>query len=328
MARRLLRPLVRLFQSTFARNTLAILLVAAAIGFLASGGDDETAIAKPLTEFGFTIPKAPPQSSTRANPLANTESGVVQASFETGEPQQIAGREALERVVGVLESGLDYLKEVPNYTAKFFRQERVDGQLLDGQVVYLKIRHKPFGVYMRWLEPYKGREALYVDEKYDEKLIVKLDGWRGRLVPVVRLDPFQGRAMRETRHPITEVGLRALTSTLFADRSRDLQNPAVVNCEFLDGQSCNGRDCYYFRMEYDSRDASGLYRKSECYIDKENSLPICIRNFTWPVEESAARSGLDEATLIEFYSYTELDFGCRLSDAHFDESNSEYAFNR
>ncbi|MDA1017913.1 MAG: DUF1571 domain-containing protein [Planctomycetota bacterium] len=312
---------------TRSRNLLAVLCIASAVGYLAIDASRTPHHSKPLSQFGFSIPQAPVVATTPVTQVG-TRTAVESVSEEQPQPAaSVEGRDALVKVIDVLENGLDYLKLVPDYTATFFKQERVNGQLIDGQVVHLKLRHEPFGVYMRWLDVYKGREAIYVDGQNDQKMVVRLDGWRGRLVPVVRLDPFQGRAMKESRYPVTQVGLKALTRMLFADRSRDLQRPEFLSCQFVDGQECNGRDCYYFRLEYASRSASSLYRKSECYLDKQWSLPICIRNFTWPANETPmTREKLDKSTLIEFYSYTDVNLCCGLGDAHFDESNAEYAF--
>lgn len=310
---------------TRSRNLLAILCIAGAVGFLAHDAGENSQHAKPLSQFGFSIPQSP--GAAKSTDPTSTQVSTDSSSEDEQPLPNIEGRDALVKVIEVLEQGLDYLKLVPDYTATFFKQERVNGVLIDGQVVHLKLRHKPFGVYMRWLDTYQGREAIYVDGQNDQKMVVRLDGWRGRLVPVVRLDPFQGRAMRESRYPVTQIGLKALARTLFADRSRDLQRPDVIRCEFLDGQECNGRDCYFFRLEYASKSDSALYRKSECYLDKQWSVPICIRNFTWPIgDDLSSPEKLDKSTLLEFYSYTDVNLCCGLADVHFDEGNREYAF--
>jgi len=55
------------------------------------------------------------------------------------------------------------------------------------------------------------------------------------------------------------------------------------------------------------------------YVDKELALPISVRNYGWPDEgvETSDAAALDEATLIEYYGYTEIRFETRLSDADF-----------
>ena len=82
-----------------------------------------------------------------------------------------------------LEKGLHKLKEVGNYTATLFRQERVNGELLEPQAMSLKLRHEPFSVYMKWLDGGYADEVLYVDGGYDGKLVVNMGGWKSRLVP-------------------------------------------------------------------------------------------------------------------------------------------------
>ena len=53
-----------------------------------------------------------------------------------------------------------------------------------------------------------------------------------------------------------------------------------------------------------------------------------MRNFGWPDEGSRCRDpeALDEATLIEYYGYTDIQFEHRLTDADFDKGNADYKF--
>src|SRR5260221_10550891 len=87
-------------------------------------------------------------------------------------------RLALKLHVALLELGQQRLEHFPDYTATFIKQERVDGaDLQELQTIQLKIRHKPFGVYMKWLEGGDvGRELLFAEGQYDDKLQVRLGG--------------------------------------------------------------------------------------------------------------------------------------------------------
>jgi hypothetical protein len=79
------------------------------------------------------------------------------------------------------------------------------------------------------------------------------------------------------------------------------------------------RDCDCWIVEYDDPDVEPTYRKMITYVDKELALPISVRNYGWPEEgvETSDVAALDEATLIEYYGYTEIRFETRLSDADF-----------
>src|SRR5258708_37113897 len=62
-----------------------------------------------------------------------------------------------------------------------------------------------------------------------------------------------------------------------------------------------------------------IYCKMITYVNKELALPISVRNYGWPDEgvETSDAAALDEATLIEYYGYTEIRCATRLSDTAF-----------
>ncbi len=58
-------------------------------------------------------------------------------------------------------------------------------------------------------------------------------------------------------------------------------------------------------------------------------MPLQVANYAWPEPGSQIDpSALDEATLIEYYRYSEIDAGVQLTDGDFDRSNAEYHFRR
>ncbi len=46
---------------------------------------------------------------------------------------------------------LAFLQQTPDYTAQFTKQELVAGELTEEQSIYVKIRHQPFSIYLKWL---------------------------------------------------------------------------------------------------------------------------------------------------------------------------------
>lgn len=239
---------------------------------------------------------------------------------------------ALQLHVALLELGRHRIQGFPDYSATFIKQERLDGEeLQELQTCQLKLRHNPFSVYMKWVEGGElGQEVLYVDGQYDNRMIVKLGGRKGDLLPRLKLDPTGSAAMSKSRHPVTELGLLQLTDLIIKYRKRDLGLKDGVRWQLLSDQKVLDQDCHCFVIEYAGKEIEPVYRKSITYIDKQNSLPICVKNFGWPGEDAPTDDpqALDEATLIEFYGYKDLHFETRLTDVDFDKANAEYKFRR
>ncbi len=229
----------------------------------------------------------------------------------------------------ILKRGLAKLDTIPSYTANFFKQERVDGTLLDGQMVQMKIQHEPFGVYMKWITGDKGRELLYVDGENEGKMLVHAGGWKARLVPALKLDPEGSIAMRESRHPCTMAGLRGMMLKMLADRENDLVYADDVDYAVAENQTFDDRDCIAFQVEHFAREHSPVYRKSVYFFDREHSIPLFVKNHGWPAEGAEVDPAtLDDETLIEHYTFTELDLATRLASADFERTNRKYKFRR
>lgn len=238
---------------------------------------------------------------------------------------------ALQLHVTQLELAVYKLRALGSYSCTFTKQEAIDdGELSDEHVIDLKIRHEPFSIYMKWEEGGdEGREILYVNSSPDAKMLVKLGGVKGKLLPHLKLDPQGDLARSESRHPITDVGLLNLTEKILAFRTRDLAHLDQVRWEMHSGDQFGDRPCYLFTIEYKSKEYESTYRKSLVWIDRDLGLPVCVQNFCWPEEDSTVKGDeLDEETLVEYYGYTDLDFARSLADGDFDKSNPDYTFRR
>lgn len=254
---------------------------------------------------------------------------VVEALGPPVTPATLEGRQALELYLSLLERGYEKLLQIPAYSATFAKRERVHGELSDCQVMQMKLRHEPFSIYLKWLNGDLGREALYVAGQHEGKMLVRLGGWKGRLMPPLRLSPDGDLALEQSRYPITEVGILQLSKKLIADRRADLATGRPLRCRMIADQACDDRPCYYFDLEYDAQQVSEVYRRSVLYIDKEWLLPVQIKNYTWPqAGADLAQASLDEQTLIEHYIYSNVRLNASLADKDFDRANSEYSFLR
>ena len=307
------------------RNFLALLVACSAVGVAQinydplSVGSTPTARAASVSEPTMVLPPSP-ALPTRLDEAANQETHRRGEAAE--DPQLLRGIWALKMVSALLEKGCKSFAAVPDYTASMFKQERIGGILGDGQTIDLKIRHEPLSIYMKWLSGDRGRQLIYVDGLNDGNLLVQPGGIKGRLTGVLSLEPSSALAMAESRYPIMKVGILELANTILEYQHADLERGHGFRCELRDDQSFEDRPCYLFVCEYDSPEMNETYRKSVIFVDKEISMPVCVKNFTWV--RDANPETIDEESLVEFYAYTDVRIGQNLNAGDFDQHNRDY----
>jgi len=258
------------------------------------------------------------ESTPPSGPAGSLVASADFASEQIERPDGQDWRKSISENLACLNSGLQTLAAVPQYTARFYKQERVQTGLTEPQLIELRLRHEPFSVHMKWLAGERGQEVLYVDGLMDGRMLVKLAGWKARILPPLKIDPNGNQALSQSRYPITEVGMASISRKLIADREADLGLSDGVTCRVFPNERCNERDCVCYIIEYQKPGLRNEYRKSVQYIDAQYNLPICVRNFAWPksdsVEESLRGDELDDATMIELYSYSEIGWDWQVAE--------------
>lgn len=306
-------------------NLVAGGIALAAVGFLRleaaptpAGSEVPMALAHKAPAFHLDLNTAPIATSISA---AETPAGTGAATVSAAE----VARQTLERKLESLKTGIAFLQKTPDYTAQFVKQEMVGSELTEEQEILMKVRHEPFSIYLKWITGERGREVLYVDQENDGEMLVRSGGWKAKL-GTMSIPPDGGLAMREARYPVTKAGLLELAIQIQQYHEQDLATSNFTRCDQLADQKFDGRDCSCFLVEYKDAAGSPLYRKSITLIDKEWSIPVYIKNFAWPTPDQAAAQGdeLDLATLIEYYSYSEIRFRQQFANSEFDRNNEEY----
>ena len=171
---------------------------------------------------------------------------------------------------------------------------------------------------MKWTEGDKGRQLIFVQGQNDDKVLVQIGGMAGRLTGALPLAANDPRILAESRYAATDAGLLALTNIILSHHQMDLERATGVSVEMRDGESFDDRPCYLTTLTYDHPTINADYHKSLILIDKELSVPVCVRNYTWVEGKPAATH--DESNLIEHYSYTGLQINTQLSDNDFEKS--------
>lgn len=212
---------------------------------------------------------------------------------------------------------------VRDYTATLIKQERVAGQLKPPEVCELKVRNRPFSVYMKFLSPdnLKGQEVIYVEGANDGKLIGHAGSGLMALAGSKWLDPKGTLAMMGQRYPITELGIANLVRRLIEVGQHDLK---FGECEVWrnDDAKVGDRPCILFTVQHPIKRRDFLFHIARIFVDKELMLPLRYEAYDWPT-----RPG-EPPPLLESYTYTNLKLNPGLTDADFDPNHPQYNFVR
>lgn len=259
-------------------------------------------------------PKNEKQPSQVANPTSK------EPSSKSPEQPQRRGKLNLDDALKLARHALKTLEKVQDYTCEFSKRERVGGEMLPEERNAMKIRHEPFSVYLRVIQPASsaGQEVIYVDGKNDGNLLAHTTGFGSNVLGRLSLDPHGFLATRGNRYTIKDVGLKNLVNKLLdLGKRKELFGDSTVTIkkvEFAD------RPCT--EVEISSPRPIGDFRLAiaRIVLDEEWDVPVHFESHEWPAE------GGGKPVLNETYSYYDLRFDVGLTDRDFDPDNPEYAF--
>ena len=204
--------------------------------------------------------------------------------------------------------------------AVFQKLERIDGELQALNVMDLKVRREPLSIYLRWHEPYSGRDIVWQEGRDNDQVSVHAGGWRRRIVPLLRIDPNSDQAREYSRRPVTQIGLwnfnrRMLRYVDLGCKNPNLEVTMTQNVELTD------RQCYRFSFVHPQPFESLEYHRVNIYVDKTLGVPVGCELFAFPSEDAP-----DELVLEESYAFGRLQLGVGFTDIDFSIANPEYEF--
>lgn len=235
------------------------------------------------------------------------------------EPDTLGPIEEAKRAIASCRSRFE---KVQDYTCVFFKRERLaDGRMTSQHVMRMKGRTEPRSVYFKFLQPKAGREAIWVENQYDNKAIVHDVGFGKLLIGTLRLDPTSRMAMEDCRHPITDAGLGHLIEEIEARWEAEL-TPGESIVTIHRNAHVGDRACTLIESVHPKPNPDFLFHKVNVYIDQELNLPIRFEAYDWPSQPGGPPE------LVEEYTYTDLKLNSGLTDRDFDPGNRSYSFGR
>ena len=214
---------------------------------------------------------------------------------------------------------------VVDYTGTIVSQVSVRGKLRPEQKMNCKIRHERaagddhcgFSVYLRFLKPDAGQEVIWVDGWNDDKLAAQATVF-GTVIRL-NLKPNSMLAMKNSRHPIMDIGFRNLLAKMLEKGNRDREHG---ECEVTIKRNIEieGRKCVMLEVRHPVKRDHFEFHIARVYLDEELEIPIGYEGYVWPKLEGG------EPRLLEKYFYTNLKLNVGLTDSDFDPANEAYGF--
>jgi len=231
-------------------------------------------------------------------------------------PKPQAEMEALARKdpLAFLREALRWHDErISGYTCAFTKQENIGGELQKAQAMHMKLRLKPFSLYVRWTDGVsKGQEAIYAEGKNGGKVVAHPPGILGFLVRKVLIDPNSKTALKHSRKPLTNAGMGNMLR-LVIPQCEQAQARGDLTLTYEGLREVGGRPTYVFKRVLPNKHD---YPCSILLVYIDTQFLLCVRSdaYDW------------EGQLISQYVYTDLDLNPVLNDEHFSPDNKDYGF--
>jgi hypothetical protein len=225
-------------------------------------------------------------------------------------PRAAGGADA--SVVALLEAMEPAYARVSAYTARFIRQELVGGRLRPREEALLKFQ-RPHRFYLRWIAgPPAGREMLYPVDA-EGRVLVHEPGMLTRLFAAV-LAPDSAHVLRESRHPVTDIGIGRLVTLILDNARRGLHEGRLAIVE--QGVSTEGgRRERRLELLFSRATEAGYYAPRVVVgIDVDTQLPVTATIFD------------TQGRMVEDYAYRDIRVNAPLTAIDFDPANPEYRF--
>jgi hypothetical protein len=225
-----------------------------------------------------------------------------------------AGGGADASALALLEAMEPAYARVSAYTARFIRQEVVGGRLRPREEALLKFQ-RPHHLYLRWIDgPPTGREMLYPADA-EGRVLVHEPGMLTRLFSAL-LAPDSAHVLRESRHPVTDIGIGRLVTLILENARRGLHDGHLAIVERgLSTES--GRPERRLELTFSRATEAGYYAPRVVVgIDVDTQLPVTATIFD------------AQGRMVEDYAYRDIRVNAPLAAIDFDAANPEYRFPR
>ena len=221
---------------------------------------------------------------------------------------------ALKQALQIVGKSQAALQSVKDYSATFSKKEIVGKKLIE-QTMQIKMRQKPFSVYLKFATPHKGREVIYVDGLNKGKLLAHGTGFQ-KIVGTLKLKPSSNLVMKENRYPITQIGIEKMLNAVVTIWEKQASNSQV---RYFPKAKLGKASVRVIEVTH-KKTPTPQFHMTRLYIDNQTQLPIRVQQYGFPKKSGG------KPPLIEQYTYSNLKTNIGLASRDFDPKNPGYDY--
>ncbi len=215
----------------------------------------------------------------------------------------------MDQAIVLLDQARTVFQKVEDYECRLVKRERVKDELVPESMMTMRVRNKPFGIYLRCDSPgaEKGLEVCYVEGRNHGMMRAHPAGMIG-VLGFWSVDIHDPRAFEKNRHCISEAGLGNLleSTARYWDMERRLNKTLV----YITDDNLGRHRCQRIETVHPERDAGSYYGyRCVLWLDETTHLPVGAETYDWP-----RQGGPEEGELLESYRYLNLRCNIGLGD--------------
>ena len=222
---------------------------------------------------------------------------------------------ALKQALQIVGKSQAALQSVKDYSATFSKKEIVGEKLIE-QTMQIKMRQKPFSVYLKFATPHKGREVIYVHGLNKGKLVAHGTGFQ-KIVGTLKLKPTSNLVMKENRYPITHIGIKKMLNAVVTIWEKQASNSQV---RYFPKAKLGKISVRVIQVTHPKKTATTPFHMTRLYIDNQTQLPIRVQQYGFPKKSGG------KPPLIEQYTYSNVKTNIGLASRDFDPKNPGYDY--
>ncbi|MBR9800594.1 MAG: DUF1571 domain-containing protein [Rubinisphaera brasiliensis] len=219
------------------------------------------------------------------------------------------------KVAGVAQKAI---REVNDYQGVLTKREYI-GKKLHTQQMEIKVRHEPFSVYLKFREPFAGREVLFVEGQNNNQMLAHEGSGLASIVGTISLPLDSSRAMENNKYPVNMIGMSNMIDKVVERWEYETQ---FGECEvkYYPNAQLGNVQCRVVETSHPQPRRQFRFSLTRLYLDKETNLPIRCECYGFPMSPN------EKPPLLEEYTYTSLRVNVGLRDFDFDRNNPSYQF--